>query len=189
MADQKQTTFVSMTLTLLLVTLAASTLLGFVYEVTKSPIELSRLEKKKAAINNVVPSFDNNPISESYEVTSEGEILRFYPAKKNGELVGVAVETYSKKGFSGLVQLMVGFLPDGTINDVTVLSHKETPGLGDKMSSEWNEQFQGKNPENFKLKVSKDGGDVDAITAATISSRAFTDAVERAYVNFKEKKQ
>jgi len=64
-----------------------------------------------------------------------------------------------------------------------VLEHKETPGLGDKMQknkSPWSEQFNGKNPTSFKLAVEKDGGDVDAITAATISSRAYTDAVKRA---------
>ena len=83
---------------------------------------------------------------------------------------------------------MVGFLPDGTINDVAVLEHEETPGLGDKMEkkkSDWSLQFQGKNPETFRLSVTKDGGDVDAITASTISSRAFCDAVTRAYENFK----
>lgn len=79
---------------------------------------------------------------------------------------------------------MVGFLPDGTIHNTAVLEHKETPGLGDKMDirkAPWSEQFRGKNPAEYRLQVRKDGGDVDAITAATISSRAFCDAVQRAY--------
>ena len=83
---------------------------------------------------------------------------------------------------------MVGLLPDGSINNISVLEHKETPGLGDKMQkskSTWSDQFNGKNPANYKLKVTKDGGDVDAITAATISSRAYCDAVQRAYDTFK----
>ncbi len=82
---------------------------------------------------------------------------------------------------------MIGFLPDGTIKDVAVLEHKETPGLGDKMErkkSDWSLQFQGQNPATFKIAVTKDGGDVDAITASTISSRAFCDAVERAYITY-----
>jgi electron transport complex protein RnfG len=82
---------------------------------------------------------------------------------------------------------MVGLLPDGSINNISVLEHKETPGLGDKMQknkSSWSEQFNGKNPGSFKLAVTKDGGDVDAITAATISSRAYTDAVKRAYETY-----
>lgn len=82
---------------------------------------------------------------------------------------------------------MVGLLPDGSIKNIQLLEHAETPGLGDKMSkskSDWSEQFNGKNPAEFTLKVTKDPGkvnEVSAITAATISSRAYTDAVDRAY--------
>lgn len=71
---------------------------------------------------------------------------------------------------------MVGFLPDGTIHRVETLSHNETPGLGDKIDrskSDFSVQFEGKNPRTFRLAVRKDGGDVDAITASTISSRAY----------------
>ena len=69
------------------------------------------------------------------------------------------------------------------------MQHKETPGLGDKTDSKksnWNKQFREKDPSKFSLVVSKDGGDVDAITAATISSRAYCDAVQRAYDVFIE---
>ena len=79
---------------------------------------------------------------------------------------------------------MVGILPDGEINNIVVLKANETPGLGDKIQkskSNFSNQFNGKNPDHFALKVKQDGGDVDAITAATISSRAFCDAVARAY--------
>jgi len=77
---------------------------------------------------------------------------------------------------------MAGFMPDGTIAGISVLDHKETPGLGTKMTEPgFKGQFTGKNPGEFMLKVKKDGGQVDAITAATISSRAFCDAVQRAY--------
>lgn len=77
---------------------------------------------------------------------------------------------------------------DGSIHDVVHLEHKETPGLGDKIEkskSNWSNQFRGKNSANFPLKVKKDGGDVDAITASTISSRAYCDAINRAYKVFK----
>jgi electron transport complex protein RnfG len=62
-----------------------------------------------------------------------------------------------------------------------VLSQKETPGLGDKMKTKWKDQFNGKNPKEFNMKVKKDGGEVDAITASTITSRAFCDATQKAY--------
>ena len=93
------------------------------------------------------------------------------------------------KGFSGKIEIMAGFLPSGTINNTAVVSHKETPGLGDKMDvkkSDFPIQFMGKNPATYKLAVTKDGGDVDAITAATITSRAFCDAVDRAYKAFEK---
>ena len=87
---------------------------------------------------------------------------------------------------------MVGFDNDGKIIDIVVLKHSETPGLGDKMKkdkSDFSLQFMGKDPATFKLAVKKDMGDVDAITASTISSRAYCDAVQRAYDKFMEVKK
>jgi electron transport complex protein RnfG len=181
---KKESTFINMLLTLFFVTLFAAIALGFVYNVTKEPIELAKLAKKTAAIEAVVPEFDNIPSDEAISKAVDGDSLYFYPARKGGELVGVAVETFTTQGFSGTIKLMAGFLPDGTIQNITVLEHKETPGLGDKMErskSDWSAQFEGQNPNEFKLMVTKDGGSVDAITASTISSRAFCDAVQRAY--------
>lgn len=185
----KESTFSNMVLTLFLVTLFASTALGFIYELTKGPIEKAKLEKKNMAIQQVVPEYDNNPNDEAYEVEVDDATLTLYPAKKEGKTVGVAVETFTTKGFSGEFRLMVGFNDDGTINNISVLEHAETPGLGDKMESDksdWSEQFYNKSPEEFNLAVKGDGGDVDAITAATITSRAYCDAVERAYKAFKK---
>jgi len=186
---KKESTFLNMVLTLLIVTFVASAALGYIYELTKAPIEASKLAKQNNAIMQVVPEFNNDPVQEVYKMAVDGDTLSFFPARKDGELVGTAVSTFTNKGFAGNIKLMVGFLPDGSINNISVLEHKETPGLGDKMSkskSEWSIQFNGKNPENFKLLVKKDGGDVDAITASTISSRAFCDAVDRAYKAYKE---
>jgi H+/Na+-translocating ferredoxin:NAD+ oxidoreductase subunit G len=189
MANKKESTFVSMVLTLFLVTFIASAALGYLYELTKGPIEASKLAKLNNAIMQVVPEFDNKPGEESFKIDVDGGTLEFFPARKNGELIGTAVSTFTNNGFSGNFKIMVGFLPDGTIHNISVLEHKETPGLGDKMQkskSTWSVQFNGKNPENFQLKVTKDGGDVDAITASTISSRAFCDAVDRAYKAYME---
>ncbi|MFO7844825.1 MAG: RnfABCDGE type electron transport complex subunit G [Bacteroidales bacterium] len=186
---KKESTFINMVLTLFMVTLVASAALGYIYEITKGPIAASKLAKQNNAIKQVVPDFDNKPGEESYKMGVDGDTLEFFPAKQNGELVGTAVSTFTNKGFSGNFKIMVGFLPDGTIHNISVLEHKETPGLGDKMQknkSEWSVQFNGKNPADFELKVTKDGGDVDAITASTITSRAFCDAVERAYNAYME---
>ncbi len=101
----------------------------------------------------------------------------------NGNFQGAAVKT-SEGGFGGKIDMMVGFLADGTIKGTSVLSHAETPGLGANMTGKFKDQFVDKNPNNFKLIVKKDGGDVDAITAATITSRAFSKAVDKAYQAF-----
>ena len=184
---KKESNLRNMLFALLLITLVASASLGGIYQLTKEPIAAAKLEKKNNAIKQVIPEFDNSPTSEVYKEAVNGDTIYFYPGRKGEELVGTAVETFSMLGFSGEIKVMVGFLPDGTINDVAVLEHEETPGLGDKMErkkSEWSLQFQGKDPGDFRLMVKKDGGDVDAITASTISSRAFCDALAKAWEKY-----
>lgn len=184
----KESTFKNMLITLLLVTFISSTGVAYVYELTKEPIAKASLAKKILAIKEVVPAFTNNPLEDQYSKEVDGGKLVFYPAKNNNELVGTAVETFTNQGFGGEVKLMVGFQADGTIYNIAVVKQSETPGLGDKMEknkSNFTLQFKGENPNTFRLKVKKDGGDVDGITAATISSRAFCDAVQRAVDNFK----
>ncbi len=183
-----ESTFKNMVLSLTLISVVASACLGFVYELTKKPIELSNLNKKLNAIREVVPEFTNNPNDDMFRLpTGEGDSLEVYPAKKDSTIIGYAVNTYTNNGFSGNISLMAGFRPDGTIINISVLEQKETPGLGTKMTEpEFKDQFNNKNPADFELKVIKDGGTVDAITAATISSRAFCDAVSRAYNTLKK---
>jgi Na+-translocating ferredoxin:NAD+ oxidoreductase subunit G len=183
-----ESNFKNMVLSLTLIALGAATCLGFVYEVTKKPIELSNLNKKLDAIKLVVPEFTNNPNGEMFKLpTGDGDSLEVYPAKKGDDTVGYAVNTYSKNGFAGIIRLMAGFKPDGTVINIRVLEQKETPGLGNKMTDpNFKDQFNDKDPAKFALKVKKDGGQVDAITAATISSRAFCDAVQRAYTTLKK---
>jgi Na+-translocating ferredoxin:NAD+ oxidoreductase subunit G len=192
--SRKESSFLNMVISLFIVTLIASSALAFIYEITKEPIAASKLLKKVNAITKVVPEFDNDPASDVVKLAFDYDTLYFYLARSGEEVTGIAVETFTKTGFSGLIKLIVGFLPDGTINDIAVLEHLETPGLGDKMEKEksfdkttglsWSSQFKGKNPGNFSLKVKQDNGGVDAITAATISSRAYCDAVRRAYEGF-----
>lgn len=188
MGSKRESNFLNMVLTLSLVAIIAALALGGVYVATKEPIAIAKQKKLEAAIKQVMPEFDK--IEKKKFMPKDGaDSLTFYIASKNNEVLGAAVETYTMKGFGGRVDIMVGMLNDGTINNTAILSHKETPGLGDKMDikkSDFSVQFRGKKPGDFKLKVTKDGGDVDAITAATISSRAFCDAVVRASETFKE---
>jgi electron transport complex protein RnfG len=192
----KSSGFVSMTVTLVLVAAVAAVSLGFVYKVTKEPIAQAKLEKKLLAIEKVGGAYDNDPLSEavSYalkdlkEVSAdvEGQKLVLYPLRKSGVLVNVVVHSYSEQGYSGLIEIMVGFDLRGNVRDIEVLGHKETPGLGSKINDkEFKGQYFGKSPETNNLKVTKDDGEIDAISGATISSRAFSEAVESAFKVFK----
>ena len=190
----KESTFINMSVTLFAVCLIASAVLGGVYAVTKEPIAAAQLAKINGAIGGVVPAFDNAPSDEKFEVEVNGKKSVVYPAKNGGEIVGYAIEASTSTGFGGNITLMVGFTPDGAIVKTSVISHAETPGLGAKITeseSHFVTQFEGKNPAdpNFKLSVKKDGGSVDAITASTITSRAFCDAVNTAYLAFCEANQ
>jgi electron transport complex protein RnfG len=186
---KKESTFINMVATLFIVTLVASTALAYVYELTKGPIEAAKLAKKLKAIDAVVPEYDNQPVADMFKVSAgDGQdSLEFYPAKKGGEVIGTAVRSFTNTGYNGLVVLMVGILPDGTIKDIQVVEHKETPGLGTKMASpKFKDQFKDIDPSQVVLKVKKDGGDIDAITAATISSRAFSEATQLAVDIYKK---
>ena len=184
---KRESTFKSMVLTLFVVAAISATTLGLMNEVTEEPIAAAKLKAKLEAVEKVVPQFDNNPSEELYTIQSDLGELECYPAKMGGELVGTAISSITKKGFSGEIKVMVGFKPDGTIFDSSVLDHAETPGLGTKMDlPRFKDQYKEKNPADFNIKVKKDGGGIDAITAATISSRAFSDAVQRAYQSYME---
>jgi len=189
---KKESTFLSMVATLFVVTLVAAGLLGSVFALTKEPIRLAELKKKNEAIQVVVPGFDNEPSQEVKSLFMDGDSIFLYTARKGDEILGTAVETFTNKGFSGNFKLMVGFDPQGSITDIAVIKHAETPGLGDKMDqnkSDFHVQFMGKDPSSFNLAVKKDRGDVDAITASTITSRAYCDAVTRAYNALKQVRQ
>jgi len=179
---KRESTFINMVLTLFLVAAISATALGLMNEVTKEPIAAAKLKAKLEAVEKVVPEFDNNPSDEMYTLQSDLGDLECYPAKMGGELVGTAISSITKLGFSGEIRIMVGLTPEGVIVNSSVLEHAETPGLGTKMDlPKFKDQFMGKNPAEFNIKVKNDGGEIDAITAATISSRAFSDAVRRAY--------
>ncbi len=185
----KESTFINMVICLFVICLLGSALLGGVYLFTTAPIASAQTQKTNNAIAAVVPKFDNDPGSEKQAITYKEKSYNIYPASKKGKIVGYAVEASTTKGFGGTIVLMVGFQPDGTIENIAVVSHAETPGLGDKMEaskSDFIKQFPGKNPRQFRLQVKQDGGDVDAITAATISSRAFCDATALAHEIFQQ---
>ena len=171
--------------------LAALALTG-VYALTKGPIEQGQREKKEKALQSVLPEYEGT-VRDTVILDADNEEIPVHLAiGKNGELCGAGIETYTKKAFAGRFDLMVGFDAEGTIVNTEVIKAGETPGLGDKINkdkSDFAMQFNHQNPADFQLVVKKDGGDVDAITAATISSRAYCDAVQRAYDIFMKVKE
>lgn len=176
-----KSTLFNMVVVLFTITLIASAGVGAVNMITVEPIAAAKAAATEAALGEVLPAFE---ATEATELTIDEMPIKVYTAKNGEEVVGYAVETMTKQGFSGEVKLMVGFLCDGTINNVNVLQQAETPGLGTKMCDAGNPLLtgvQGKEATGT-FKVKKDGGEVDALTAATISSRAYLDAVNRACV-------
>lgn len=185
-----KSTLLNMTAVLFGITLIASAGVGVVNMITLEPIAQAELAAKTEALNGVLPAFDETL---SDELTIDDMIVTVHTASLDGMTVGYAVEAISKQGFGGPVSLMVGFTPAGEVINVNVLKQTETPGLGTKMADEGNplinsikgQQLERKKLVGGKLAVTKDGGDVDALTAATISSRAYVDAINRAWMAFK----
>lgn len=200
-----KSSLVNMVLSLGIITIVAAGLLSWIYTITEQPIEEAKLQNQIQAVQDVCPAFDNDPVAEAVEIVPDGEetAIKVFPARKDGQLVGAAVESYSSKGFSGDIRLIYGFDAEGNVTGYAVMEHAETPGLGAKMDEWFRDEKHsviGLNPikagapaaagtdattgatgaGHGNLTVSKDGGQVDAITAATITSRAFLDALNRA---------
>ncbi len=184
MVKKKESTLINMVIVLFMITLAAGLSLGYVNDITLEPKAKARLAKKVKALELVMPEFDNNPVDQVLRLkwNDVKDSVEVYQAVKDSIVVGMAVTGASERGYSGLVKIMVGFEPDGRIRNITVLEQKETPGLGTKMKGEkFLQQYRGKDPSEFDLRVKKDGGEVDALAGATISTRAFSEATQQAY--------
>ena len=175
----------NMVLVLFTITLLSSAAIGGVYMLTEKPIAQAKVAAVNDALKQVLPEYEATT-SQDIEVNTLP--IKVHTATVADKAVGYAVESISKNGFGGEVRLMVGFDTEGTILNINVLEQKETPGLGTKMADEGNvllASLKDKNAAQINLTVKKDGGDIDALTAATISSRAYAEAVAVAYEAFK----
>ena len=172
-----QSTFKNMSLCLLVICLVCSALLAGVYALTKEPIDAAAKAKNEEAIKQVLPEAAK-VIEEERAVEFEGASYTYNLAYDElGNTVGCAINV-APVGFGGPIAIKVGFDVNGVIWNTKVLSQAETPGLGAKcVEPAFSEQFKGFDPAAKKLAVKKDGGDVDAITASTITSRAYTDGI------------
>lgn len=175
----------NMVLVLFTITLLSSAAVGGVYMLTEEPIAQAKVAAVNDALKQVLPEYE---ATTSQDIEVNALPVKVHTATVADKAVGYAVESSSKNGFGGAVRLMVGFDAEGTILNINVLEQKETPGLGTKMADEGNVllvSFKGKDAAQVKMTVKKDGGDIDALTAATISSRAYAEAVAVAYEAYK----
>ncbi len=172
-----KSSFKNMTVCLFAICIVCSSLLAGVYALTKEPIDAAAKAKNEAAIKEVLPE-TAVAIEEERTVDFEGASYAYNLAYDEvGNVVGCAINV-APVGFGGPIAIKVGFDVNGVIWNTKVLSQAETPGLGAKcVDPSFSDQFKGFNPAEKKLAVKKDGGDVDAITASTITSRAYADGV------------
>ena len=180
-----KSSFKNMTVCLFAICLVCSALLAGVYALTAAPIADAAAAKNEAAIKEVLPE-EVAKIEEERSIEVDGVTYTYNLAyDESGSTVGCAVNV-APVGFGGPIVIKVGFKVDPKTNhnivwNTKVLSHAETPGLGAKCSEPaFADQFKGLDPVAKKLSVTKDGGDIDAITASTITSRAFTNGVATA---------
>lgn len=192
---KKEASIVTLIVALTAITICAAMALSGVYILTKEPIKQINIQKNSKAKLDVLTGFDDatgsyKEVKIKSDVTEDSLVVSL-AFNADSTLFGAAVATHTKIAFSGRFDIMVGFNAKGEIINTEVLKHNETPGLGDKIDKKKHNFpliFVGLNPAT-PLQVKKDGGTIDAITAATISSRAFCDAVNRAHTAFEEAKK
>lgn len=168
-----------------LITLVCALLLGVVNQITEPKIAANEKAALDAAMAEIIPdaTFEEVEVAAEFKTPADKNspaIILASKATKDGQDAGYCVEV-QPKGFGGALTLIVGINPDGTVAGAKVTKHAETPGLGAKAQQDpsWISQFAGKSADG-SLAVTKDGGDVNAITGATITSRAVTLGVNTA---------
>lgn len=183
MSEAKKESMGMLALMLFLITFITALLLGFVNQVTAPQIEKNNEATRAAAMAEIIPDAEFVE-AEPSEVPAPDKntpaIQNIYEAQKDGETVGYCMEVLPS-GFGGTLTVVVGINLDGTVAGAKVTSHAETPGLGAKAQSDptWIVQFAGQAADG-SLAVTKDGGTINSITGATITSRAVTLAVNTA---------
>lgn len=176
MSKKLKSTLPNMVIVLTSIAVIAGLALGYVNSVTEEPIRLIKEQQLSDGIKAVLAA--DELTVESTDTLENGSVI--YRTDK-----GVAVQATDPNGFGGKLTILVGFDSEATIQGYRILETAETPGLGAK-ADQWFQEGQkgniiGMSPAKNNMTVSKDGGEVDAITASTITSRAFLRAVNMAY--------
>jgi electron transport complex protein RnfG len=172
---------------LVLIAMFSAMLLAYVNQVTSGPIAANKKAETQKAIKLVLKGLENIKYPETPEqLNIDNSIVKYFKADfENGTLAGYAFVVKAPNGFTNDFDMMVGLDSVGKVIDTYVLDHRETPSLGDGMKEDkFKNQFIGRTIEDKKMLVKNDGGNIDGLTAATITSRAFTGGVKRALTAF-----
>lgn len=171
---------IKLTGVLTLICLISGSLLAAVHSATKDAIAKAAMAEKLDAIKQVLPTKEGGEFDvKQLDIVDNDQTWTFYVARDQGKFVGAAVESSSDKGYSGEIKIMVGINAKNNVQAIAIVAQSETPGLGARMvEPSFKDQFKNKNINTTKWAVKKDQGDIDQITAATISSRAVVDAVK-----------
>ena len=168
---------VKITLNLVVVYLVGGLILSFVYAKASPIIFKNNVEAKKKALAELMPEADD--IKKVGEWTPHEKHAEYYEAKKGGKIIGYIVESYGK-GYSSYIDTLISVDKDFTVKKISILHHAETPGLGDEIDTPaFQDQFGGKDFDHLKVLKTETTEYIQAISGATISSRAVTeDAVK-----------
>ncbi len=180
-SSKKEGGIVQLVVVLGLITLICALLLGLTNGVTAEKIVQNNIDKINAAMSEIIPGAEFEDMDTTVPAPDKEtpEISGVYKATIDGQDAGYCLEV-KPKGFGGVLTLIVGINADGTVAGAKVTAHAETPGLGAKsQDAEWIAQYSGQ-PADGSLAVTKDGGTINAITGATITSRAVTLGVNTA---------
>ncbi len=189
-------------LTLIAFALVFTSLLAYVFIVTKTPIEKSEAAARMALFRQIVPEnmHDNDLLKDSISIAPNDLLGNIQPTVANRARVdnkpsAVILEAIAHDGYSGDIKLLVAISVDGSIVGVRVIKHKETPGLGDYIDiakDNWIKLFDGESLQKTseaQWKVKKDGGQFDYMAGATITPRAVVKAVHKALQYFAANKE
>ena len=168
-------------LVLFFISLLSASLISFTYVITKPKIKQIKKEILLESAKLVLPAKNNLDIN--YD-----EKEKVFTANENNQIIAHAFLTSDSNGYGGKISVLMGVDTNCKITGLKIMESNETPGLGSKASEpKFKNKFKDKGFDNFKFKVKKDGGDVDAITAATITSRAVTKALAKGLQEAKNK--
>jgi electron transport complex protein RnfG len=188
-------------LTLIAFAFVGTAMLAYIYNITRAPIEASEKEARLALFKQILPedTYDNDLLKQTINIAPNpllGNLIASEAniATRNNQPAGVILEAIAHDGYSGDIKLLIAIRADGSISGVRVLTHKETPGLGDYIDiahGDWIKLFNNESVEKTPATqwlVKKDGGQFDYMVGATITPRAVVKAVHKALQYFEENK-